>query len=175
MQAINILKQVAGACVLAGVLVGCSDNTELELRHQASLAKALQDENRLAGEQFLQQNSTRSGIKELPGGLQYKVLNEGHGATPGPLDRVEVDYEGTLVDGTVFDSTWQRGKPASFQVNQVIRGWTRALMQMQEGDEWMLYIPADLAYGARSPSDTIPPNSTLIFKVKLLSVTAAKE
>ncbi len=161
--------------MLAGALAGCGDNTELELRHQASLAKALQDENSQAGEQFLHENSIRPGIKELPGGLQYKVLTEGRGARPGALDRVQVHYEGTLVDGTVFDSTWQRGEPATFQVNQVIRGWTRALMQMQVGDEWMLYIPADMAYGARSPSNTIPPNSTLIFKVKLLAVTAAKE
>lgn len=161
--------------MLTGALAGCSDNTELELRHQASLAKALQDENSQAGEQFLHENSTRPGIKELPGGLQYKVLAEGNGVRPGALDQVQVHYEGTLVDGTVFDSTWQRGEPAAFQVNQVIRGWTRALMQMQEGDEWMLYIPADMAYGARSPSKTIPPNSTLIFKVKLLAVTATKE
>jgi len=169
-----MLKRVGMVLLLAAGLVGCGDNSELEQRHQASLAKALNDENRVAGEQFLQENSTRPGVQVLKNGLQYKVLSSGQGATPGALDTVEVHYEGTLVNGTVFDSTYGRDKPASFAVNKVIRGWTQALMRMKEGDEWMLYIPAELAYGARSPSDLIPPNSALIFKVKLLSVSASE-
>ncbi|MCV6587827.1 MAG: FKBP-type peptidyl-prolyl cis-trans isomerase, partial [Marinobacterium sp.] len=138
-----IFRSIMLGLIVSVGLAGCSDNTELELRHQASLAKALNDENRQQGEQFLRENETRSGIQVLPGGVQYKVLSSGHGATPGALDSVTVDYEGSLIDGTIFDSTWQRGEPASFQVNKVIRGWTHALMRMKEGDDWMLYIPAD--------------------------------
>jgi len=170
-----MLKRMMLALALAGALAGCTDNSEAELRHQTALKNALNDENRVAGEAFLRENSARPGVQQLPGGVQYKVLSQGHGASPAAVDTVVVHYEGKLVDGTVFDSTWGSDKPARFQVNRVIRGWTRALTQMQVGDEWMLYIPADLAYGARSPSEQIPPNSTLVFRVKLLDVIASEE
>ena len=170
-----MLKRISLALMLAVSLPGCSDNTEQEMRHQAALKNALNDENRVQGEQFLMENSTRPGVKPLADGMQYKVLSSGAGAMPGALDTVTVHYEGRLVDGTLFDSTWEKGEPTTFQVNKVIRGWTRALMKMKVGDEWMLYVPADLAYGARSPSASIPPNSTLVFKVKLLDVTASEE
>ena len=106
----------------------------------------------------------------MPSGLQYKVIAEGSGKTPQATDTVTVNYKGTLIDGTEFDSSYKRGQPASFQVNGVIKGWTEALQLMKEGSKWQLFIPPDLAYGERGAGRTIPPNSTLIFEVELISV-----
>ena len=119
---------------------------------------------------FLSNNATKDGVKTLPSGLQYKVMNEGSGATPGTSDKVTVHYRGTLIDGTEFDSSYSRNKPATFGVNRVIPGWTEALQLMQEGDKWQLFIPAKLGYAERGAGNKIPPNSTLIFEVELLSV-----
>lgn len=124
-----------------------------------------------SGEEFLKENAKKEGVKTLEGGLQYKVLKEGTGKTPKATDTVEVNYRGTLIDGTEFDSSYKRGESISFPVNGVIRGWTLALQQMKEGAKWMLFIPADLAYGQRgTPGGPIGPNQALIFEVELIKV-----
>jgi FKBP-type peptidyl-prolyl cis-trans isomerase FklB len=122
------------------------------------------------GEQFLKQNATKAGIVVTQSGLQYEVLKEGKGPKPGPDSTVRVHYHGTLVDGTVFDSSVQRGEPIEFPVNGVIAGWTEALQLMPVGSKWKLYIPQDLAYGARGAGGVIGPYATLIFEVDLLRV-----
>ncbi len=122
------------------------------------------------GNAFLQENKTKEGVQETASGLQYKVLEEGSGKSPKASDKVTVHYTGRLTDGTVFDSSVERGEPITFGVNQVIDGWTEALQLMQEGDKWELYIPSDLAYGERGAGGDIPPYATLIFEVELLEV-----
>jgi FKBP-type peptidyl-prolyl cis-trans isomerase FklB len=125
--------------------------------------------NQDAGDAFLKANQAKSGVKTLPSGLQYKIITAGTGAKPGKEDTVTVDYTGHLINGTVFDSTEKTGKPATFKVSQVIPGWTEALQLMPVGSTWELYIPAKLAYGARSVGGLIGPNETLIFNVHLIS------
>jgi FKBP-type peptidyl-prolyl cis-trans isomerase FklB len=119
---------------------------------------------------FLAENQMKEGIKTLPSGLQYKVLAEGAGKTPQATDTVTVNYKGTLIDGTEFDSSYKRGQPATFKVTGVIKGWTEALQMMKEGAKWQLFIPPELGYGERGGGRSIPPNSTLIFEVELISV-----
>ncbi|MGO3056361.1 MAG: FKBP-type peptidyl-prolyl cis-trans isomerase [Halomonas sp.] len=138
-----------------------------EAREQeaAEMAQLNQEE----GDDFLVENAEREGIEVTESGLQYEVLESGDGETPGPEDTVEVNYEGMLLDGTVFDSSFERGEPVSFQVNQVIEGWQEALQLMSVGDSWMLYIPADLAYGEHGQGP-IGPNEMLTFRVELLGV-----
>ncbi len=127
-------------------------------------------ENLKAGEAFLAQNAGKEGVTTLPSGLQYRVLAAGSGKSPKEGDKVTVNYRGTLVDGTEFDSSYSRNQPATFAVGQVIPGWTEGLQLMKEGDKWELVIPANLAYGERGAGARIPPNSTLIFEVELISV-----
>ncbi len=128
------------------------------------------DKNREAGKTFLSENSDKEGVKTLPSGLQYLVLAEGSGAKPKATDKVKCHYHGTLIDGTVFDSSIQRGQPAVFGVNQVIKGWVEALQLMKVGSNWRLFIPSELAYGEQGAGSSIEPNSTLIFDVELLSI-----
>jgi len=125
--------------------------------------------NLAAGMAFLEANKAKEGVKVLPSGLQYKVIKKGTGKTPTADDKVKTNYRGTLVNGTEFDSSYKRNKPAEFPVKGVINGWTEALQLMKEGGKWELYIPADLAYGERGMPG-IPPNSTLIFEIELLEV-----
>ena len=122
------------------------------------------------GKKFLSENAKKEGVVTLESGLQYKVIKEGTGNIPTSTDKVKVHYEGSLIDGTKFDSTYERGEPAEFGVTQVIIGWTEALQLMKEGSVWILYIPSDLAYGSRQAGQHIKPFSTLIFKVELLSI-----
>lgn len=124
------------------------------------------------GKQFLEENKKRPEVVTLPSGLQYEIIKEGDptAVRAKATDRVECHYEGTLIDGTLFDSSIKRGQPATFGVNQVIPGWVEALQLMPEGAKWKLYIPSDLAYGARGAGEMIPPHSTLIFEVELLKV-----
>ncbi|HCU6012702.1 TPA: macrophage infectivity potentiator Mip [Legionella pneumophila] len=128
------------------------------------------DENKVKGEAFLTENKNKPGVVVLPSGLQYKVINAGNGVKPGKSDTVTVEYTGRLIDGTVFDSTEKTGKPATFQVSQVIPGWTEALQLMPAGSTWEIYVPSGLAYGPRSVGGPIGPNETLIFKIHLISV-----
>lgn len=127
-------------------------------------------ENKEKGEAFLAENAERAEVKTTDSGLQYEVLKEGSGEKPAATDKVTVHYHGTLIDGTVFDSSVDRGTPASFPVNGVIPGWVEALQMMPVGSKWKLFIPSDLAYGARGAGGDIGPNSTLIFDVELLSI-----
>ena len=122
------------------------------------------------GDAFLKENGQREGIVTTASGLQYEVLNKGEGAMPSANDKVTVHYHGTLVDGTVFDSSVDRGEPATFPVNGVIPGWVEALQLMNVGSKYKLFIPSDLAYGERGAGGTIGPNATLIFEVELLSI-----
>ena len=142
---------------------------KLEAEMQAEAAKQ-GEVNRKNGEAFLTENAKREGIKVTESGLQYEVLESGKGDSPKASDIVEVHYTGKLIDGTVFDSSVERGVPASFGVTQVIPGWVEALQLMHEGDKWRLYIPSDLAYGPNGAGGVIGPNMTLIFDVELLRV-----
>jgi FKBP-type peptidyl-prolyl cis-trans isomerase len=129
------------------------------------------DKNRVAGELFMTENKKRPEVKTTSSGLQYEVLKKGTGTvSPKATDKVTVHYHGTLIDGTVFDSSVERGQTASFGLNQVIPGWTEGLQLMSVGDKFRFYIPSNLAYGERSPSAKIKPNSTLIFDVELFSI-----
>ncbi len=123
-----------------------------------------------AGEQYLKTNASNEGVVTLPSGLQYKVLSEGNGRKPKATDNVVCHYEGFLIDGTVFDSSYQRGEPATFPLNQVITGWTEGLQLMQEGAKYRFFIPYRLGYGENGAGTLIPPYSTLIFDVELIEV-----
>ncbi len=131
---------------------------------------ALSEKNRAEGAAFLAANKNKEGVVTTTSGLQYKVLKKGDGPKPQKDDRVSVHYRGKLLDGTEFDSSYKRGKPATFQVNGVIRGWTEALQLMNVGSKYQLFIPSDLAYGPRGAGRKISPNSTLIFDVELLGI-----
>ena len=130
---------------------------------QAKAAKA-------EGENFLAENAKKEGVKTLPSGLQYKVLREGDGRKPSATDKVECHYEGTLINGEVFDSSYRRGETATFGLNQVIKGWTEGLQLMQEGSKYRFFIPYNLAYGEHGAGQSIPPYAALIFDVELIKV-----
>jgi len=123
-----------------------------------------------AGQAFLAANGKKENVVSLPSGLQYEILTDGNGAKPKATDKVKCHYHGTLIDGTVFDSSVQRGQPAVFGVSQVIRGWVEALQLMSVGSKWRLFIPSNLAYGEQGAGNSIEPNSALIFDVELLGV-----
>lgn len=122
------------------------------------------------GKAFLAENAKREGVVTLPSGLQYEILRKGEGAIPKASDTVEVHYHGTLIDGTVFDSSIRRNEPATFGVTQVIQGWVEALQLMPIGSKWKLFIPSDLAYGPQGAGQAIGPNTTLVFEVELLDI-----
>lgn len=144
--------------------------TEMEKKQRAA-AEELGKANAAAGEAFLAENGKRVEVKTTPSGLQYEVLTEGNGPRPEANDQVEVHYTGKLIDGTVFDSSVDRGMPATFGVTQVIPGWVEALQLMKAGSKWRLFIPSNLAYGPNgAPGSPIGPNATLIFDVELLKV-----
>ncbi|WP_110669434.1 FKBP-type peptidyl-prolyl cis-trans isomerase [Salinicola halophilus] len=148
---------------------------QYQRQQQAELAaeqKELAEENRKASEDFLAENAKKDGVETTDSGLQYEELESGDGESPSQDDTVKVNYEGTLPDGTVFDSSYERGEPTSFKVGQVIPGWQEALEMMEVGDTWRVTIPSDLAYGAAGtgPNGPIGPNQALQFKVELLAV-----
>src|SRR6266850_634529 len=132
--------------------------------------KAAADKNASEGTKFLEDNKKKEGVKTTASGLQYKVVKEGTGAQPKPNDTVTVNYRGTLISGTEFDSSYKRGEPATFPVNGVIKGWTEALQLMKVGSKWQLFVPSSLAYAERGAGGEIGPNATLIFEVELLSI-----
>lgn len=144
--------------------------TELEKKQRAA-AEELGKQNLELGEKYLAENGKRAEVKTLPSGLQYEVITEGDGPMPEATDQVEVHYTGKLIDGTVFDSSVDRGVPATFGVTQVIPGWVEALQLMKAGSKWRLFIPSNLAYGSNgAPGSPIGPNATLVFDVELLKV-----
>lgn len=176
------LKDLDADAIAAGiqdVIAGNSPKLSLDVLHNAlkkiheKAAKEIEETAQAAsasGKEFLEKNSKKEGVKRTESGLQYKILKEGHGAIPTENDRVRVHYVGRLTDGTVFDSSVERGQPAEFPVNGVIPGWVEALQSMPIGSKWELYIPQELAYGERGAGSTIPPYSTLIFEVELLDI-----
>lgn len=142
---------------------------------QRAEASKMAEVNEREGKEYLEKNGKRPEVKPLPSGLQYEVLKEGTGISPEAKDQVEVHYTGTLLDGTKFDSSVDRGVPATFGVTQVIPGWVEALQLMREGDKWRLFIPSQLAYGpSGTPGGPIGPNQTLLFDVELLKVYKAE-
>ena len=143
--------------------------TQLEEKQRAA-AEAAGAEAKNAGERFLAENAKRPGITVTPSGLQYEVLTEGTGRSPKATDTVRCHYHGTLIDGTVFDSSYQRNQPADFGLNQVIAGWTEGVQLMKEGGKYRFYLPYHLAYGEHGAGNTIPPYAALVFDVELLKV-----
>ena len=140
-------------------------------KYFAELEEKMNAANIEAGKKFLEENKKREGVVTLPSGLQYEVITEGNvGRYAKATDQVQCHYEGTLIDGTLFDSSIKRGQPATFGVNQVRPGWVEALQLMPEGAKWKLYIPSDLAYGAQGAGEMIPPHSTLVFEVELQKI-----
>ena len=143
---------------------------EIVNKYFAELEEKMNAENIEKGKAFLAENAKKEGIVTLPSGLQYEVLAEGNGAMPAASDQVVVHYTGKLIDGTVFDSSVERGQPATFGVTQVIPGWVEALQLMKAGSKWRLYIPSDLAYGEHGAPGAIPPYAALKFVVELIEV-----
>lgn len=163
---------VAGTLGKGGLMTAEQAQTYAQTAMERVKAKAMEEQfgpNKKAGEKFLAENKTKEGVKTTPSGLQYKVITEGKGAVPADTCNVKVNYKGTLIDGTEFDSSYKRNEPATFRANQVIKGWTEALTMMPVGSKWILYIPQELAYGSREAGQ-IKPFSTLIFEVELLSI-----
>jgi len=137
---------------------------------QAERMKVAAEKNRKEGETFLADNKKKEGVKTTPSGLQYKVVKDGNGPTPRMADTITVNYRGTLINGTEFDSSYKREEPATFPVNSVIPGWTEAMQMMKVGAKWHLFVPANLAYGEQGAGPQIGPNSTLIFEVELTAI-----
>jgi FKBP-type peptidyl-prolyl cis-trans isomerase FklB len=149
------------------VIMACMNKAQAEKNKENTAAAEV---NKKAGDAFLAENKTKSGVVTLPSGLQYQVLTEGNGPKPAATDKIKCHYQGTLLDGTIFDSSIQRGEPLQIEVGQVIPGWTEALQLMPVGSKWRLWIPSNLAYGDRQAGALIKPGSTLIFDVELLEI-----
>ena len=184
---VNVAKSVKNqglksidAKAIAQAFTDVFEENELKISEQESnevlqeyfgkLAKKAQSENVAAGQKFLDENAKREGVVTTTSGLQYEVLKEGSGDSPKETDKVTVHYHGTLIDGTVFDSSVDRKQPATFPVNGVIPGWIEALQMMNIGAKYKLFIPSKLAYGERGAGGAIGPNATLIFEVELISI-----
>ena len=168
-----IKDQLSGTEPLLGQEEAAEVKQTVMNRVQAKMQEDRQNdalENASAEEAFLDSNATREGVITTESGLQYEILEKGEGKNPEATDRVSVHYRGTLLDGTVFDSSYERGSPATFGVNQVIPGWTEALQLMSVGSKYKLYIPSKLAYGMRGAGQKIGPNQCLIFEVELLEI-----
>ena len=147
---------------------------EMKAKQEAKI-KLETEKNQKEGQAFLEANAKQDGVVVLESGLQYKVLKEGDGEKPKAEDTVTVNYKGTLVDGTIFDSTESRGKPATFALDKVIKGWTEALQLMKAGSKWIIYLPPSLAYGPMGAGALIGPEQTLVFEVELLSIEKAQK
>jgi FKBP-type peptidyl-prolyl cis-trans isomerase len=170
----TLLTEDEARTVLTALQAEIRKQQQEKMKLAAEEAKKVGEANKKAGDDFLANNKSADGVVALPSGLQYKILQEGTGPKPAATDSVVCNYRGTLLDGTEFDSSIKRGKPATFPVTGVIKGWTEALQLMPVGSKWQLFIPPDLAYGERS-AGTIGPNSTLIFEVELLSIEPKPE
>ena len=169
----GIQDAISGATPLCTDEEGRAAMTELRtelMNAQKTKDTAEAETNKKAGDAFCAENKTKEGVVALPSGVQYKVLKEGTGKTPTAESTVVTQYRGTLIDGTEFDSSYSRNQPATFRVNEVIKGWTEVLQLMKEGAQWQVVIPAELAYGPQRRGPKIAPNSTLIFDLELLEV-----
>ena len=168
---------IAGTLEKGGVMTMEAAQEYTRTAMETIKAKAMEEkyaDNKAAGEKFLAENKTKEGVKTTESGLQYKVITEGKGEIPADTCKVKVNYKGTLIDGTEFDSSYKRNEPATFRANQVIKGWTEALTMMPVGSKWELYIPQELAYGSRE-SGQIKQFSTLIFEVELVGIEKDKK
>ena len=168
---------IAGTLEKGGVMTMEAAQEYTRTAMETIKAKAMEEkyaDNKAAGEKFLAENKTKEGVKTTESGLQYKVITEGKGEIPADTCKVKVNYKGTLIDVTEFDSSYKRNEPATFRANQVIKGWTEALTMMPVGSKWELYIPQELAYGSRE-SGQIKPFSTLIFEVELVGIEKDKK
>ncbi|MBG91093.1 MAG: hypothetical protein CL521_04680 [Actinobacteria bacterium] len=177
--------EISNDALVQGIRDALNDESELTEEEQATALQEFQTQlqkdrtekqtqiagvNKVAGQQYLNENKTKDGVIELESGLQYKVIKAGQGRSPKLTENVTVHYRGTLINGTEFDSSYKRNQPVSFPVNGVIKGWTEALQRMKPGDKWMLYIPSELAYGDAGAGALIEPGSTLIFETELISI-----
>ena len=168
---------IAGTLEKGGVMTMEAAQEYTRTAMETIKAKAMEEkyaDNKAAGEKFLAENKAKEGVKTTESGLQYKVITEGKGEIPADTCKVKVNYKGTLIDGTEFDSSYKRNEPATFRANQVIKGWTEALTMMPVGSKWELYIPQELAYGSRE-SGQIKPFSTLIYEVELVGIEKDKK
>ena len=169
---------ISGTTGKGGLMTLDSAQIVAQTLMQSIKAKTMEKEfgpNKVAGEKFLAENAKKEGVKTLEGGVQYKVIKEGTGAIPADTSRVKVHYEGRTLDGKVFDSSYKRGEPSEFRCNQVIKGWTEALVHMPAGSVWEVYVPQELAYGPRQQGADIKPFSMLIFKIELVEVNPKKK
>ena len=169
----NLLAGFVAGVVGKGIMTKEEAQTFMQTQMDAVKAKAMEKkyaDNKAAGEKFLAENKTKEGVVTTPSGLQYKIITKGTGEIPADSSKVKVNYKGTLIDGTEFDSSYKRKEPATFRANQVIKGWTEALTMMPVGSKWELYIPQELAYGASETGGQIKPFSTLIFEVELVGI-----
>ena len=172
------MKKIFTIALTAILIIGmasCGNNNTTESTEQAppDYGQQIKD-NKTLGREFMEQNAQNDSVVQTQSGLQYMVLKEGSGIKPGPTDTVTVHYTGKLLDGTVFDSSVERGEPASFTLDGVIPGWTEGLQLMSEGSQYRLFIPSELAYGSKGAGDKILPNATLIFDVELIKVVKKK-
>lgn len=166
---IRVLK-ITFLSLLVTLVAGCGESEEEKEFHRQLLDKALNDETKQMGTRFLAENAQREGVVVTASGLQYEVLQAAEGPRPRPLDKVSVRYSGWTVDGEMFESTAEAAKPAVFIVKDVIKGWQLALRKMSPGARWKIYLPSELAYGARSPGGRVPANSALIFEIEMLEI-----
>jgi FKBP-type peptidyl-prolyl cis-trans isomerase FklB len=168
-----LIRGVRDAMTGANPRLSDSELNDIMLGIEQEMIRRVQElaaKNLKEGREFLAANKSKKGVITLDSGLQYQVLKEGEGSSPTVSDTVTTHYHGTLIDGTVFDSSIERGRPATFAVGKVIRGWTEALQKMKVGDKWKLFIPSDLAYGPQGAGGAIGPNAVLVFEVELLSI-----
>ena len=173
---IDTMKKILSFAIAALLLAGMASCNNTNKETSETIEETTPDngqeikDNLTMGREFLEQNAKNDSVVQTESGLQYMVLKEGTGAKPGPTDEVTVHYTGKLIDGTVFDSSVERGEPATFPLDKVIPGWTEGLQLMSEGAKYRLFIPSELAYGSKGAGDDILPNSTLIFDVELIKV-----
>lgn len=170
LQVEDFVKGLKDALEDATPAIGFEEAKQVINEYFTNLQKEKLELNKQAGEEFLKINKEKAGVVTLPSGLQYQVLQKGTGAKPTASDKVKCHYHGTLINGTVFDSSVNRGEPAVFGVSQVIPGWVEALQLMEVGSKWRLFIPSNLAYGEHGAGEAIEPNSALVFDVELLDI-----